>query len=153
MANTFADLFKFLDSVPEDIRVKIKRVFSKTKSDLLLSELRAHSPVFTGRYRDAWRVDRARFTDGSVIAGLRIYNETPYAEAMEYGAGIGGSPWPWYPRVRTGKLVEFEGKVWAGGLDPGGKKSLGGAIYRVSAKHRDFRALTKEIADAVVKGW
>ena len=153
MTNTFEEIFKFLDDVPKDIRVRVKRVFSKLNVSLLLSELQYHSPEDTGDYKENWKVDRTRYTDKTVIAGLRIYNDTPYAHAMEFGGTLGGSPWPWYPRIRTGKLVDFSGKVWAGGLKPGHGKTIGGAISIVSKKHRDFRFLAKEIADGIVKGW
>jgi len=148
-----------LKKVPDDVRIGVKRVFSKGMAEKLLKELRAHSPVSPEEkphYRDQWRVDRTRYTDNTVIAGLRIYNKTPYASAMEYGGIEGGHPWPWYPRRKSGRLTTGgDGRVWAGGLSPspGHTMTMGGAITKVSEKNRDFRFLAKDIADKILKGW
>lgn len=153
MAESLESLFAFLQKEPQNMRVKIKRVFSTGMVEKLRSELQAHSPRDTGNYANAWEVDRARYTDNSVIAGLRIVNRTPYAFAMEYGGQLGGSPWPWYPRVKTGKLTDVDGRVWAGGESPGHSNTVGGAIKQVREKNKDFRELTNEIAGSIVKGW
>ncbi len=83
-------------------------------------------------------------------------NDTPYAIFMEEGAERNKLPWN-YPGVRkkrTGKLAIRNGRVWAGGLNPGHSKTVRGAIGPVLVdNNRRLNQLTKKIADAVIGGF
>ena len=140
----------------------------KTKASLILykedkkitSLLKAHSPVDSGEFKANWKVKRKRFGSPKTLAGIVITNDTPkYGQFAAGGAEPLSAPWYYPHRERstgrfkkgTGKLKLVDGNVWAGGLNPGHDKTVGGAINIVLSKYTD--KFTEEFSDKLVKGF
>ena len=126
-------------------------------SGMILSDLRSHSPMATGRYSQQWKVKYQTFAKSDVIAGVSFYNDDVRAEVFEYGAPVGGVPWhfsgyrPWHKGPR--KLTIAHGRVWAGGVNPGFANTIGGAITpAIENNERLLNYLANEIGNAYVKG-
>lgn len=119
----------------------------------LANEFRERSPHDKGRYKDSWRISRDRFSSAASFTGVTIYNNTPYGSFLEYGVDKNAPPW-YFPKgaKRTGKLVIDRGKVWAGGLDPGRSKAVGGAIggglYNNNPR---IMKLVKSVANGIIE--
>lgn len=145
-----------LNGVVSRVRVRTKAVLFK-EGRLLVSDFQQRAPVDTGFYQSRWRMSRDRFGTGQSIAGVVISNDTLYAPAMEFGAERNKAPW-FFPagkdgkrKKRTGKLAVRQGRVWAGGLDPGINKTAGGAIDPVIFRNRKRqRAIANAIANEVL---
>ncbi len=109
-------------------------------------------------FRDNWKVKRIRFGARNVLAGLAITNTTPkYGVFVASGASPGKAPW-YYPHTKTksgrvskgtGKLTVHDGKVWAGGLNPGHSKTIGGPIAQIMEDYTNKFA--REFADEFIK--
>lgn len=124
------------------------------ESQNLLQDFKSRSPVDSGFYKRNWKVSRNRYRSGDVFASVNIYNRTPYAFWMEFGAPENEAPW-YYPgtKKRTGKLIRRNGRVWAGGLNPGHAETVGGSINPVLAENEPrLRKLSNLIADSVIGG-
>lgn len=81
-------------------------------------------------------------------------NPTPYGIFMDEGAGVGKPPWNFSGKSKTGKLVVRNGRVWAGGLNPGHSKTVGGATGPVLLDNPTrVNQLTNKIADVVIGGF
>ena len=121
----------------------------------LLNDIKGRSPIDSGLFRKSWVLSRNRFSSGNVFTGIKISNNTPYAFYMEFGAPEGGAPW-YYPnknKKRTGKLIRRNGRVWAGGKNPGFSKTIGGAIGPVIANNNQrLNKLTKVISNSILGG-
>ena len=120
---------------------------------LLLNDVKDHAPVDSGLYRKSWVLSRNRVSIGNSFTGILISNNTPYAYYMEFGAPEGGPPW-YYPnpkKKRSGKLIRRNGRVWAGGKNPGHTKTIGGAYSQVFTGQR-MNKLTGLIADSIIGG-
>jgi hypothetical protein len=151
---TFSSLSKDFANLPSKIRT-VAKIALFAESALLLKEFKLRSPVDSGFYRSNWRIYRDRYGTNDTIAGVVIANNTPYyAQFMEYGAEKNKAPW-YYPganKKRTGKLITRGGRVWAGGLNPGHRKTVGGAIDPIIFNNkRRQQLLAKKIADAIIK--
>jgi hypothetical protein len=102
------------------------------------------------------------------IASIKIGNYTPYyGQFVAFGARPQKAPWYFPGRHKkgkkkgqmksgTGKLKmatgEKEGRVWAGGLNPGHPKTIGGPIEQVFGKNsKEVQNMTKEITDEFIK--
>lgn len=145
------------------LRDAVRTIRSKTKLVLfkegtrLVTDFQQRSPVDTGFYRSRWRMSRDRFGSGGSIAAVVISNDTLYAPAMEFGIEKNQAPW-FFPagkdgkrKKRTGKLAVRQGRVWAGGLDPGHALTAGGAIDPVIFRNKKRqRALATAIANEVL---
>ena len=133
-------------------------LYKKNRS--LIAELRAHSPKDTGEFKRNWKVKRAKFGTSRTLAGIIITNDTPaYGQFVAGGAEPKAAPW-YYPHKSrktgrfikgTGKLKLSGGRVWAGGLNPGHAKTVGGPIVNVLTKFTDN--FTQEFSDEFVKGF
>ncbi len=152
----------FIRSLKQSVGGNIKANASKIlfKEDKkIITLLKAHSPVDTGRFRDNWKATRPRFGSSKTLAGIVITNDTPnYGQFAAGGAEPGEAPW-YYPhrskstgkfKKGTGKLKLADGKVWAGGLNPGHAKTVGGPIAIVLSAYTD--KFTQEFSDKFVKG-
>jgi len=128
-------------------------LYSETSK--LLKDFQKHAPKDTGYYRSMYRIARNRFSSGNTIASTSIYNDASYAEYMEEGTEKNQAPW-YYPgkkKKRSGKLFIANGRVWAGGLNPGKSLASSGAINSVFFNNeRRQIALTKTIANNLFKG-
>ncbi len=101
------------------------------KSTELLSALQQHSPVDSGAFQRGWALDTKKGSKGTLVS-ISITNKAnlPYAVFMLTGADPQSAPW-YYPHektIPTGKLTMQGGKVWAGGLNPGHGKTVGGTV-------------------------
>lgn len=123
----------------------------------LLLDFRERSPVDSGEYKSGWSLITSRFSAPNILSGYSLRNRTPrYGQYMEYGADVNSAPWyfPGKGKKRTGKLRVKDGKVWAGGLNPGHDKTAGGAIGPVlSNNKRRINSIAKKVADAVIGGF
>jgi len=159
------DLSEFLvklRTMGDNIRQSTQKALYKNES-FVLRELRKHSPKDSGTFAANWRARRLRFSGGTELAGLVITNKTVgYGQFLEDGAEPGKAPWYFPHRVRrgkkkgqlrkgTGKLKLVDGKVWAGGLDPGHSKTVGGAVTRVISDKSLLDKLTIDILDSGIK--
>jgi hypothetical protein len=125
------------------------------ESQSILSDLRDRSPVDSGFYRSNWKLSKSRFSGNNVIAGYTIGNKTAYGLYMDEGADPNSEPWyfPGKRKKKTGKLKISNGKVWAGGLNPGHEYTVGGQTGPVVTKNKArLDALASNIADAIVGG-
>lgn len=125
------------------------------ESQSLLDDFQSRAPVASGTFRSNWRLLKSRFLSSKVLASFTLSNATSYAIYMEEGARKNKTPW-FFPgnKKPTGRLVESKGRIWAGGLNPGHSKTIGGAIGPILAdndKRKD--QLTNKIADAVMGGF
>lgn len=123
-----------------------KEVFS------LIDDFRLRSPVDTGDYRKGWRRKISKFSDA--LAGALIVNEDPKAALMEYGAEPRSAPW-YFPssKAPTGKLTESQGRIWAGGLNPGHYFTVGGAIDPVLYRNEQRQLkIANAVASSVMRG-
>lgn len=117
----------------------------------LVADFQQRSPVDTSFYKSQWRIDRAGTTSGASLGSIGIYNPTDYGYSMEYGGTPGGSPWYYPTKKKSKKLKVKDGRVWAGGLNPGFAKTIGGAIGPgLLNNNRRLNKLTNSIADAVI---
>jgi len=124
----------------------------------ILQALRSHSPVDSGYFRSRWRVHLTKFSGSSTeLAGMLISNDTEhYGQFMEEGAEPFKAPWyfPHKHKFATGKLTYLDGKVWAGGLNPGHAKTFGGAINKVfSERSKILEKLTIDVSDSAIKAF
>jgi len=136
-----------------------KKLLQKEESKIIRL-LKEHSAKDTGEFRSNWKVKRGRFNAKNTLAGISITNDTPkYGQFVAFGAEPREAPW-YYPhrdaktgrfKKGTGKLKTVEGKVWAGGLNPGHDKTVGGPIAIVLSKYTEN--FTEEFADGFVKGF
>ena len=133
--STFQELSGDFKKLNASLQQNVRNILSE-ESKTILKDLQDRSPVDTGFFRSNWKVTLSRFSPGSTISGISIRNDTPYAFWMEYGAPKFSAPW-YYPlrdkrtgrfRKGTGKLKESQGRIWAGGLNPGHSMTIGGAI-------------------------
>ncbi len=121
------------------------------ESNVILRDFEAKSPVDTGEYRSGWRM--AKGYQGKIA--VRLYNkDVEKAEYMEFGAGIKDAPW-YFPKQKkrpSGKLYIRNGRVWAGGKNPGSPITMGGSIDPILFKNnRRQLKLTKVIADSIIE--
>lgn len=127
------------------------------ESSTLLRDFRDRAPVDSGDYRSNWRLKKSRIASPSTLASFSLYNDMSYAEYMEEGAEIGRPPWNFGVKARrsgSGKLVIRNGRVWAGGLNPGHSKTVFGAIGPVLVdNNKRLNLLAKNVADAVIGGF
>jgi len=125
------------------------------EGSLLLRDIKNRAPVDSGTYQKRWVLFRNRFSSGNILTGISISNNTPYAIYMEQGAEVGGAPW-FYPnpkKKRSGKLVRRNGRVWAGGLNPGHANTVGGAIGPIIANNAQRKKkLSNALADSIIGG-
>ena len=159
---------------------KIKAAASKVlyKEDkALIAKLKEHSAVDDDPktknsmvFSENWHAKRLRLggTGKKSIVSIVIKNTTPlYGQFVAFGARPQKAPW-YYPHKHTkgkkkgqmkkgtGKLKmttgEKEGRVWAGGLNPGHPKTIGGPIEQVFGKNsKEVQNMTKEITDEFIK--
>lgn len=151
-----------LRQMGDRIRQSSQKALYKNES-FVLRELRRYSPNDSGKFASNWRARRLRFSGGKELAGLVITNKTKnYGQFVEGGADPGKAPWYFPHRVSsgkrkgqmrkgTGKLKLVDGKVWAGGLNPGHAKTVGGAIARVISNRELINKLTLEISNESIK--
>jgi hypothetical protein len=150
-----------LRNVPTKVKSNVNRALF-SESSALKKDFQQRAPVDSGRYQRAWRISRDRLGSSGMFASVSIFNPTnSYGVFMEYGADINKAPW-YYPGVtkkKTGKLTkannsEQNGRIWAGGLNPGHSKTIGGAIDPVLFQNtRRLLKLTKVIANAAIQGF
>ena len=150
-----------LRKMGDRIRTSSQKALYKNES-FVLRELRKHSPKDSGYFASQWRAKRLRFGGSKTLAGLVITNKTPiYGQFVEGGAKPGKAPW-YFPhrnkkgqmrkhKYNTGKLKLADGRVWAGGLDPGHDKTVGGAISKVISDSALLDKLTVELSDESIK--
>ena len=141
------------------LKANVSRLLYK-KDKEIIALLRAHSPYDpesgAPHFRDQWMASKLKYGSSKVLAQLIVVNKTPiYGRFMVEGAVPGKAPW-YYPHKnndtkRTGKLNVFDGKVWAGGLNPGHDKTMGGPIVQVLGKVSD--KITQEVSREFVKGF
>lgn len=132
----FKDFINYAKGFVKKVNTAAEKPFQKETS-LVLQDLQKRSPVDTGTYRDSWKVKEGSKTFG-VLRSAVFYNDDPKFALMEFGDEPDTPPW-YYPgvkRKRSGKLTVADGRVWAGGLDPGHSLTVGGAIQPVIEKYR-----------------
>lgn len=153
--STFQQISIDLKNAKTSLKSRISSVLYE-ESRTLLSDFQDRAPVDSGVYRSNWRLMRSRFLPSNALAGFTLSNSTPYAIFMEEGAEKNKAPWnfPGQGKKRTGKLAVRNGRVWAGGLNPGHSKTVSGAIGPVLVNNnRRLNQLTNKIADAVIGGF
>lgn len=124
----------------------------------IINLLKAHSPKDSGYFADHWRVKRIRFGSRNTLAGLLIVNDTPkYGKFVAFGATPRKAPW-YYPHGRqksgrttspSGKLTESGGKIWAGGLNPGHDKTVGGPANKIIEDYSN--KISQGLANEIIK--
>lgn len=156
---TFAQLNIELKDANPKIKRKIKSVLHG-ESKLIKRDLYSRSPFDTGYFRSRWNIKISNFGLGGDIARISIKNDAPYAYFMEYGAPKFAAPW-YYPqrdkrgrfKKGTGKLKERGGRIWAGGLNPGHNRTIGGAIRpTLFESEKRLEKMSELIAKAFVSG-
>jgi len=163
-------LVEFLNRMKVTVRgPKFKTASTKAlkkNEKAILQKLRTHSPIDSGYFKSHWRVSLRNFSDPNVLAGMLISNDTEnYGQFIEKGAEPGQAPWYFPNRVRrgkrkgqmrkgTGKLKLYDGKVWAGGLNPGHEKTVGGAIqHAFSERSKILENLVIDVSNSAIKAF
>lgn len=150
---TLQGMIKELNDMSKKIRSAIKITLYE-ESIAVLRDIRNSSPEDTGLYRSRWMLSRNRFSGGNIVESRLISNNTPYGYWMEEGAEVGGPPW-YFPNPKkkaTGRLVEYNGRIWAGGLRPGSSLSKGGAINNVIFHNENRqKKIAQALADSIIK--
>lgn len=141
------DFYKMRDSMKSNINSVLHE-----ETTSLLSDFQSRAPVDTGLYRSNWKLFRGRFSSSNTLASVTLSNKTPYAHLMEFGAPRNSPPW-FFPESgsRTGRLVEANGRIWAGGMRPGHDKTIGGAIDPILVKNNErLNRITNNIANGIM---
>jgi len=138
------------------LKANVSRLLYK-KDKEIIALLRAHSPYDpesgAPHFRDQWMASKLKYGSSNVLAQLIVINKTPgYGQFMVEGVSPGQAPW-YFPnkKRKTGKLTVAGGRVWAGGLNPGHDKTIGGPIVQVLNKISD--KITQEVSKEFVKGF
>lgn len=80
-------------SIKEKFGKEIKQLRKKG-----LKQVKQRTPADTGRLRRSWKT-------GSLARGFRLYNNTEYANHVEYGHRVRGSTRSFNPKVVPGKFM------------------------------------------------
>lgn len=146
MANGLNNMAKVM---PSNIRSVLY-----VESTHLLRDFKDRSAIDSGLFVGNWGIGRLP-KSSRMFAGVSIFNRTPYAIYLDQGAEVDGPPW-YYPgnrKKRSGKLIRRNGRVWAGGLNPGHSKTVGGIINPVIFQNeRRISKLTNLIANTAIGG-
>lgn len=149
---TIRQLIKDLNKASGKMR-RAAQVALEAEVPSLIQDLKKQSPVDTGEYKQSWRKVKARFSDTNILASVGIVNVDPKAPLMEFGADPETAPW-YFPNAKkpSGKLKEFDGRIWAGGLNPGHSFTVGGAIGPVimNNEERQLR-IANSVANHMIK--
>jgi hypothetical protein len=146
----------FINSLPNLLNKINKAAGISFRKELmpLLNELRKRSPKDKGIYQKSWILTQ-KSASGSLIGFAYFQNVDSVEKAflLEYGAEQDTAPW-YYPgakRRKSGKLTVAQGRVWAGGLDPGHQLTIGGAIDPVIYKNpQKQQEIAENIGNAVI---
>jgi hypothetical protein len=152
-------LQEFIDYLPQMKRKVISNVQTSLYNDAVevLEELKERSPLDEGVFRIGWELRSVR--GSNAISKLRIQNKTPYGIYLDQGGTPGDHPWYWPsahnpgPKSKSGKLVIFNGRVWAGGRSPQGFV-VGGLVdpvifYNQKKKNQIAVNLAKAVIEAI----
>ena len=152
--STFRQISADFVNFSTSMKSSISSVLFKEGS-ALLSDFQSRAPVDSGSFKHNWKLSRNRFSSGNTIVSISLYNATPYAVFMEYGAEQNKAPWFFSEskKKKSGKLAVINGRVWAGGLNPGHSDTVRGAIRPVLFDNKKrINQLVTNIADAVIGG-
>ena len=161
-------LLEFLNRIKLTVRgPKFKKASVqalKKNEAAIMQTLRANSPVDSGFFRSRWRVSLTKFAGADELAGMIISNDTShYGQFIEHGAEPGQAPWYFPKRSKagktkgqmvkgTGKLKLSDGKVWAGGLQPGHNLTVGGVLQNVfSDKSKILEKLMIDVSNSAIR--
>lgn len=127
-----------------------------------LQELERRSPVDSGAFQEGWRDNSGIKHISSSRSVITIANDRNlrYSYFLEFGSEFGEKPWPGVDKDGNTVAVSKSGKtrvaedpytgelrVWAGGLNPGGRASIGGVARQVLG--RDFY----DDAERIIEGY
>lgn len=145
-------LIRELNAMPNKMVIASQSALNAEVPKLIV-DFKRRSPVDTGGYKRGWNKITTRFHAPGIMASAGIRNDDPKAHLMEFGADPKSAPW-YYPNKKkpTGKLKEFDGRIWAGGISPGHSLTIGGAIDSVLYQNNDRQLqIAKSVADNVMK--
>lgn len=145
-------LIRELNAIPSKMAVASQSALNAEIPKLIV-DFQRRSPVDTGAYKQGWYKTTTRFHTPGILASEGIRNDDPKANLMEFGADPKSAPW-YYPNKKepSGKLKEFGGKIWAGGISPGHSFTIGGAIDPVLYQNNERQLqIAKSVADKVMK--
>lgn len=145
-------LIRDLNNMPSKMKKASQAALDK-EIPRLIADFKKRSPVDTGAYRSSWVKSNTRFGSGKVIAGASIVNKDPKAFILDQGATPNTAPWYFPSRNnKSGKLKEFGGKIWAGGLNPGHSLTIGGSIDPVLFKNNARQMkIAKAVANSIIR--
>jgi hypothetical protein len=145
-----ADFLHNRNSVCSNVR---SVVYEESKS--LLLDFKDRAPVDSGEFKSNWKLSKKRFSDKNTLVNFTLSNDSEYSVFMDLGAEKNKAPW-FYPgkkKKRSGKLKIVNGRVWAGGVNPGHNKTVYGAINPVIFHNQKrINKLVNSVADSVIKG-
>jgi len=146
------DIVSIFSRAAETIRPAIRNVLFAESNDLS-REFQERSPIDTGEYAGNWKVKRSNYLPGNIIASYTVFNDTDdYGIFMEFGATPGEAPWYFEGSSDSGKLGISEGKVWAGGLEPGFSNTVGGAVGPTLLDNQQrLDRIANTIADVIIR--
>lgn len=126
-----------------------------TEVDKVVKDLQARSPVDSGMFRNRWIISRVA-SSGTAIYALAIRNSLDYARYIDEGAEVGGPPWFFGSlgssegqQSRSGKLIIYNQRVWAGGKSPAGH--VIGGVSSVVLNRQRVRQIALAISDSLVQ--
>lgn len=123
------------------------------EGEQLLRDFKERSPEDTGEYNANWRMLTSR--GPGVLTGIVLQNKTSYGIYLDEGAEKNAAPW-YYPGQsprKSQKLTIRNGRVWAGGLNPGHEKTVFGATGPVLYdNNKRINQIAEKVADAVIGG-
>lgn len=150
--STFRSVSKLFRRASTKMNARITKNLLNECADIR-KDFQERSPVDSGRYRANWRLKASSFRSPSTIASVSIYNDTRYSYFMDLGAEKNQAPWFFPSKARrTGKLAVRNGRVWAGGLNPGHGKTMHGAIGPALVNNnKRLNKMANSFADTIIK--
>lgn len=157
------EFIKYLQNAAKRMKSGARNSLQDNASSLLKG-LMDHSPVDTGTFRNQWRISRSKDSKGNV--SLVFSNNTSHSHLMIEGSAVGAPPWNYTGAKRgkgtgkftkgSGKLKIKNGRVWAGGLNPGHNKTITGPINKVLIGNgviakRNQKKLVLSVANSMIQ--
>lgn len=159
-----------IEKISKSLRPNVAAVMNKYGA-ILLEDFKNRSAVDSGAYKRNWRFIKAKPGSGGSFS-ISLKNATTYAQILVAGADVGGTPW-FFPSGKSKKDISSPSKklfvgqprgafghwlkgsrraVWAGGLNPGKEKAIGGVKAGLLSDATFQKEFMADLRKAMVNG-